>query len=167
MEEKSTRTKPKLLCLHDIGSNNIVTSYQTEGLKLSTNFECIFMHAPHISDGFPSFDGQIAGPFYCWADILQRPAIPETILEGQLDESLDCLAQFCIANGPFDGVYGFSQGASIVTNFSHTSIWKDRFQMVGSEKLVTNNAPCENPYTPSNGPFSIQNWAKQSKLSSH
>ena len=87
------------------------------------------MHAPHISDGFPSFDGQIAGPFYCWADILQRPAIPEAILEGQWDESLDCLAQFCIENGPFDGVYGFSQGALLVTNFSDPTIWKDRFQM--------------------------------------
>ena len=85
------------------------------------------MHAPYISDSFPRLDEKITGPFYCWADILQRPAVPKAILESQWDESLDCVAQFCVENGPFDAVYGFSQGAAIVTNFSHTTIWKDRF----------------------------------------
>lgn len=32
-------------------------------------------------------------------------------------------------NGPFDGVYGFSQGVAVITSFSHPSIWQDRFGM--------------------------------------
>ena len=56
MEEKITRTKPRLLCLHGVGSNNKATSYQIEGLKLSTSFECIFMHAQYISSSFPRLD---------------------------------------------------------------------------------------------------------------
>jgi len=123
--ELATMRKPKLLCLHGAGSNDAITSHQTMGLKLSTRFECIFAHAPHITNCFPGLDEYISGPCYSWASMFKI----EADLKGQWDESLEYIAKLCIESGPFDGVYGFSQGAAIVTNFSHPTIWKDRFQM--------------------------------------
>ena len=45
------------------------------------------------------------------------------------EESLHCLATFYIKNGPFDGVFAITQGCVIATNFSHPTIWKERFCM--------------------------------------
>ena len=112
--------KPRLLCLHGGGANNTIASFQTVGLKLSSQFECVFLHAPHATDCFPGLE-EMSGPFYCWGEVDNW--------ETQWDESLEYLASFCRENGPFDGVYAFSQAVSVVTNFSHSSIWKDRFNM--------------------------------------
>jgi len=123
--EFSTRRKPRILCLHGAGSNNMVTSYQIEGLKLTNRFDCVFIHAPHATACAAGLDEIITGPFYSWADLFKA----EVDLEAQWHTSFDVIAKYCAENGPFDGVYGFSQGVAIVTNFSHPSIWKDRFQM--------------------------------------
>jgi len=123
--EFPTRMKPRILCLHGAGSNNEVTSYQIEGLKLTNRFNCVFIHAPHATACAVGLDERITGPFYSWADIYKAGVD----LEAQWHTSFDVIAKFCADNGPFDGVYGFSQGAAIVTNFSHPSIWKDRFKM--------------------------------------
>jgi hypothetical protein len=50
-------------------------------------------------------------------------------MEEQWDESLIYLAEYCKRHGPFDGVYGFSQGAAMITNFSYPAMWRNRFGM--------------------------------------
>lgn len=42
---------------------------------------------------------------------------------------MEYLAKYCQENGPFDGVYGFSLGVSIITALSHPSIWRDRLKL--------------------------------------
>ncbi|KAL7542765.1 hypothetical protein ACHAXR_013097 [Thalassiosira sp. AJA248-18] len=134
-------SKPRLLCLHGGGANNDIASVQAGGLKLSTRFECVFVHAPHITDSFPGLDEFFSGPFRSWATAsnlrlkawFDGGSTTEFPIDShetcQWDDSLEYLATFCKENGPFDGVYGFSQGAGMVTNFSHPTIWKDRFHM--------------------------------------
>jgi len=101
--------------------------YQISGLQLN-KLECVYLHAPHVcskSNVYPGLQVFSDGPFYNWADNSKS-------LETQSDqwqESLEYIAKYCKENGPFDGVYGFSQGAAIVTNFSHPKIRKDIFNM--------------------------------------
>mmetsp|Transcript_26606 Transcript_26606/g.56220 ORF Transcript_26606/g.56220 Transcript_26606/m.56220 type:complete len:245 (+) Transcript_26606:308-1042(+) len=120
------KSKPKILCLHGAGSNNDITSFQMQGLQLASHFECVYLHAPHMSKqchlGLDSF---AEGPWYLWADRVKSLSDQED----QWEESLEYIAKFCKKNGPFLGVYAFSQGAAIITNFSHPKIWKERFRM--------------------------------------
>mmetsp|Transcript_40031 Transcript_40031/g.84067 ORF Transcript_40031/g.84067 Transcript_40031/m.84067 type:complete len:250 (+) Transcript_40031:25-774(+) len=126
MTKMTVRPKPRVLCLHGGDSNSDITYFQTTGLRLYSNFECIYLDAPHIVDRcYPGLDRFSDGPFYVWAD----PTKPKQQQETEWDASLELIAKFCEENGPFDGVYGFSQGAAIITNFSHTKIWKERFHM--------------------------------------
>ena len=116
----------RMLCLHGAGSNNDITQLQMQGLNLTDRMECVYLQAPHMTKTYhPGLDLISEGPFYTWAD--KSKALSDQ--EDQWDESLQFMAKFCKANGPFAGVYGFSQSAAIITNFSHPKIWRDRFKM--------------------------------------
>ena len=118
--------KLRVLCLHGRGSNNDITEFQVMGLKLSDKFECIHLQAPHKTTSWHRSLNQISeGPFYSWAD--SSASLSDQ--EDQWEASLVYIAEYCKKHGPFDAVYGFSQGTSIITNVSHYTIWKDRFQM--------------------------------------
>jgi len=118
--------KTRILCLHGGASNNDITAFQTMGLKLGSRMECIYLNAPHLSRCcYPGLDRLSDGPWYIWSDISKGLEHQED----QWDESLEHLAKYCKENGPFDGVYGFSQGTAIITDFSHPNIWKDKFKM--------------------------------------
>ena len=103
--------------------------YQVSGLQLNKQMECVYLHAPHVCSNNnnvnPGLQVFSDGPFYNWAD---NSKSLET-QEDQWQESLEYIAKYCNENGPFDGIYGFSQGAAIVTNFSHPKIWRDAFNM--------------------------------------
>ncbi|KAL7534502.1 hypothetical protein ACHAWF_004850 [Thalassiosira exigua] len=123
------KSKPRLLCLHGDGANDEVTALQMVGLgpRISELADFVFLHAPHATK-LPA-PGLIVpssnGPFYNWSD--SSKSLLEQ--EEQWDESLRYVAEFCKRKGPFDGAYGFSEGAGILTNFSHPKVWKERFKM--------------------------------------
>jgi hypothetical protein len=130
--------KPKILCLHGAGGNNSMSEFLAEMLKLTTRFECVFIHAPHETRCYNEKGKLFNGPFYSWASLgdsddanMIEKFRKENVsyVRGQWDGSLECLAEFCNEHGPFDGVFGVSQGAAIATDFSHPTIWKDRFHM--------------------------------------
>ena len=101
--------------------------------------------APHIVDiSSPKLQFFSDGPWYTWAAYSSTTNTAEVDHDADLatavinqkqnkkkhwDESLEYLADYCKTNGPFDGVYGFSQGVAIITNFSLPTIWKDRFHL--------------------------------------
>lgn len=118
--------KPRILCLHGGGSNSDITGYQTIGLRLHQRMECVYLDAPHVMSWcYPGLDRFSDGPFRAWAD-------PSQMLTGRGDQweaSLEHLARFCEERGPFDGVYGFSQGTALITNMSSPAVWRDRFKM--------------------------------------
>lgn len=118
---------PRILCLHGGGSNNDITPFQTGGLKLHERMECVYLHAPHVvRKCYPGLQIFSEGPFYTWSD--STKSLEDQ--EDQWEESLEYLAEYCKKKGPFNGVYGFSQGAAIITNFSNPKIWKDQFNMI-------------------------------------
>ncbi|KAL7554746.1 hypothetical protein ACHAWF_018278 [Thalassiosira exigua] len=108
-QDQSSKQRPRLLCLHGVGSNNSSMGIQLEGLKLTTHFEAVMVHAPHMTDCFPGLDEFIKGPYYSFADMFH----PESDVHDQWDQSLEYLAKVCKERGPFDGVYAFSQGKKL------------------------------------------------------
>jgi len=129
---KSIRVNPyrrrlRVLCLHGHGSNDEITNLQLFGLKLSREQACDleFLNAPHVADRhMPGLEQYSEGGFYTWGG-------KKFSKEGNSDweESLDFLAKYLKKNGPYDGVYGFSQGVTIITAFSNPMIWKKRFRL--------------------------------------
>lgn len=117
-------TKPRILCLHGKGSNSDITVYQTLGLKLSKRMQCVNLNAPHeVPSSYPGLEPFSKGPWRSWADLSSANG------GDQWEESLQHIAKFVEENGPFDGVYGFSQGTAIITEFSHPRVWRDKFKM--------------------------------------
>jgi pimeloyl-ACP methyl ester carboxylesterase len=139
----------QILCLHGRHSNNDITEIQIHALQLPKRVQCVSLHgktskstsfiflfprhdvahtpimfkAPHTTPTcFSALHAYSEGPWYAW------DSVTETAVSKPLEESLKYLAKFLKENGPFDGVYGFSQGVAMITNFSHPSIWRDRFQ---------------------------------------
>ena len=128
--------KPRLLCLHGACSNDDITMYQTAGLALQERFDCIYLHAPHIARPFPGLEKLSDGPFYAWSDPTTRVSLADQ--EDMWDASLDYIANYFKSRGdtddgdgpqPFEGVFAFSQGAAIITNFSHPNVWKEKFKL--------------------------------------
>ena len=125
MSKSKSKPKPRLLCLHGARSNGEIAAFQTQGLDLQKRFECVYLRAPHVTKPAPGLEHFSEGPFYAWAD----PSRGVSDQEDQWDESLGYIAEYCKKEGPFDGAFGFSQGASMITNLSHPSAWGEKFRM--------------------------------------
>ena len=105
---KATMPKPKLLCLHGRRSNAEVTEMQCQGiLELDRVAVLNYLDAPFKST---AFDKDI-GPGKSW---FLRDDPPEAVQE-HLRQSLVHIVQTITSDGPFDGCYGFSQGAAIAS----------------------------------------------------
>ena len=121
---KATRERPRLLCLHGACSNSEITKMQIIGLNLRDKFDITYMNAPHVvSHPSPGLENFADGPYYAWSD----PARSLEIREDQWNESMEYVVRRLRDDAPFDGVYGFSQGAAMITNLSHpksVDVWK-------------------------------------------
>lgn len=88
-------------------------------MNLSHHLACSFSLAPHEVDTcYPGVDQFSDPPFRSWA----VDADPT-----KWEQSLEFLADHIRTHGPYDGIYGFSQGGALATEFCHSRTWKDRF----------------------------------------
>lgn len=128
-------SKPRLLCLHGACSNDEITQFQTAGLALDQRFDCVYLHGPHIvaKSAIIGLDQLSDGPFYAWSDPTKSLYEQEEMWESSLDYIADYCRKSNNANNCgrtiFDGIFGFSQGAAIITNFCHPNIWKTKYNM--------------------------------------
>ena len=115
---------PKLLCLHGARSSSDVTQMQLFSLGLDAlgcEVDCV--NSPLES----SFDGS-GGNSRAWQMVDFDPATFYSeeerlgLLGKQLEQSLHFIVAHVREHGPYDGAYGFSQGASIVTLLSDESV---------------------------------------------
>ncbi len=119
-KENST-DKVKLLALHGSGSNSDVTRMQLHNLGLTeTEYDDVFVNGPILVNepglGMAELERLISGPWYSW---LPSNAGSEE-LEGEILLDAICDAVQVVLSviereGPFDGVFGFSQGAVIAS----------------------------------------------------
>ena len=103
--------RPRLLCLHGRGSNNDITRFQMVHTRLCEYADCDLLHAPLDDDAYSSdFHLLSALPFHAWW---------HGTLDGQrLAHVLRLVLRYVERHGPYDGLYGFSQGAALVSLIS-------------------------------------------------
>ncbi|KAE8376661.1 DUF341 domain-containing protein [Aspergillus bertholletiae] len=99
-----------ILCLHGVGSSGAILEKQMSNLRreLDPSFELVFVDGSFECKRGPGVSEYQPGPYfshtrgYSPADIAQAVGYLEEILE---------------AEGPFDGIFGFSQGAALTLSY--------------------------------------------------
>ena len=117
MPQAPAQPKLKLLCLHGYAQNGQFFRERTGAVRkqLKSVCEFTFLDAPRPATG--EFLGQIdeatRGAPLGWYNTRDgnRPALSSSY-DG-LEESLELVRDTCQRQGPFDGVLGFSQGATL------------------------------------------------------
>ncbi len=105
----------RLLALHGRGSNSDITRMQLHNLGVQgENYEVVYLDGPILVDKpGPGVEASESGPWYSW--------FPNTEMGEENGEELlnaTCNAVYSVLEaiekeGPFDAIYGFSQGAVV------------------------------------------------------
>ena len=105
---KRTGRPLKILALHGRGSNNDITSIQLSSLEVPTRCVADLLSAPHDSSPQSDVFHMLSNrSFHEWGH-------DEAALKGVL--------AYIERYGPYDGLYGFSQGAAVVTALSKPGV---------------------------------------------
>eukprot|EP00908_Phaeocystis_cordata_P011789 Transcript_22744.p1 GENE.Transcript_22744~~Transcript_22744.p1 ORF type:complete len:288 (+),score=19.60 Transcript_22744:81-944(+) len=108
----------RLLCLHGACSSSDVTRLQLTSLGLDAlGLELVCVDAPLESQ--TSIDG--SGRGRTWQQVDGAPASADELAK-QLEDSLRFVVKHVRDHGPYDGAFGFSQGAAVVTLLSDASL---------------------------------------------
>ena len=99
-----------ILALSGARSNRHVTKIQLENLNIVEETDDItYLDGWREVDGDPQLLGLVHGPFYSWI------AEDKTSFDEDVMASVRRVLDAVIKHGPFDGIYGFSQGALIAS----------------------------------------------------
>ena len=105
---KRTGRPLKILALHGRGSNNDITSIQLSSLEVPTRCVADLLSAPHSSNPQSDVFHMLSNrPFHQW---------------GHDEKALKGVLAYIERHGPYDGLYGFSQGAAVVTALSKPGV---------------------------------------------
>lgn len=105
----SSSRRLRILALHGAQSNNEVTLMQLKNIGIThDDHDIVCMSGSiQVEEGHPSIESLVRGPFYSWfndASVMQDDNIIASV------RNILTLVQNM---GPFDGVYGFSNGAAM------------------------------------------------------
>ena len=108
-EDITTRTRILALC--GAKSNNEVTQLQLSNLNITEdNYDIVYLNGwKEVAEGDPELTSLVHGPFYSWIDEENKN------LDNDLLVSVQYVLNAVSELGPFDGIYGFSQGALIAS----------------------------------------------------
>lgn len=118
----------RMLCLHGHGSNNDITMLQVHNLLLreTHGISCDLFEAElETSANVPALEMFSDRPFRTWFRWYMPTAGP--LATSTLDDSLERIMAVVREQGPYDGIYGFSQGAFTATTFCNPTVWRGRF----------------------------------------
>ncbi|KAI5461001.1 DUF341 domain-containing protein [Mariannaea sp. PMI_226] len=100
----------RILCLHGFGSSGAILEKQMSNLRreLDPSFELVFVDGPFESERGPGISEYQPGPYYSHTSGYSPDAIAQAIyhLEDILEDQ-----------GPFDGIFGFSQGSALTLSY--------------------------------------------------
>jgi len=102
--------RPRILALHGARSNSSVTKLQLENLRITEDeYDIVYMNGQiELEEGDPDIIGFVHGPFYSWIDEKEGGKLGPSLIAAV--RSILIVAK---TNGPFDGIYGFSQGGTL------------------------------------------------------
>ncbi|KAI3391680.1 hypothetical protein diail_6959 [Diaporthe ilicicola] len=100
----------KILCLHGVGSSGDILEQQMANLRreLDPSFELVFVDGPFECERGPGVPEYRTGPFYSHTDGYSPEHMAQAV--GYLEDILEY-------DGPFDGIFGFSQGAALTLSY--------------------------------------------------
>lgn len=130
---QNSRRKFKVLCLHGYRQSDVIFREKTGGFRkqFKKYADFVFMKAPHVpvipcqtaavavADGIEedkNGDGNGKGETYGWWFSKSEKHFSSrdvTDLDTGFKESVDAVVRFAKDNGPFDGIFAFSQGAAL------------------------------------------------------
>jgi len=105
--------KLRILALHGKKGNNKVTKLQLKNLQITEDqYDIVYFNGLiEEKDGNPDHPEVVDGPFYSWFhDDYTDPGFRTSIFQAASDVLMAIKTM-----GPFDAIYGFSQGASVAT----------------------------------------------------
>ncbi|KAF2203110.1 hypothetical protein GQ43DRAFT_390710 [Delitschia confertaspora ATCC 74209] len=164
----------KILALHGLGSSAAILEEQLSPLAshLGHNYHFTFLDGPILCGKGPGVPNSASGPFYS-----HTTGFTAT----EIREALDRIHTFVQMYGPFEGIFGFSLGASIAVSyileyqqrgypnpfsfaalFSTTAIFSpdDRLEQVIQPLFREDCTKFEYP-TPQGGIFSFESYLEQ------
>ena len=110
--------RPRILCLHGRGSNNDITRFQMVHTRLCEHADCDLLHSPLADYAYSSdFHLLSALPFHAWWHGTLDGKRLARVLRLRL-VVLRLVLRYVERHGPYDGLYGFSQGAALVSLLS-------------------------------------------------
>lgn len=124
---KAHANVPRLLCLHGWRSNNQISRLQCKNLGLSEAFRVSYLHG-NVESEVPSdesFATTFDGPWFSWIDNIEEVDRDWEASVTQLRASLRYILDHIAETGPYDVVYGFSQGAALVALLSDYDVLAD------------------------------------------
>ena len=136
-ENQTPKMQRKILALHGNGSNKIITKLQLQNLELNDqDYDITYLNgtiqvkSPDIR--LSELTGLVEGPWYSW---LPPKSDWENLDHRALLQSICCAIESVLLaieiHGPFDAIYGFSQGgyiASLVNNLPNDPALLDAVQ---------------------------------------
>lgn len=109
--ESSPGRPLRILCLHGRGANNDITAIQLVSLNMHTCTMVDLLHGGvQCAAADASFNLLSESKFHAWLD--------DCWTLGDLERAMRRVLNVAIRHGPYDGIYGFSQGAAIATCLS-------------------------------------------------
>ena len=108
----SSPRKLRILCLHGYRQNDQFFREKTGGLrKLFKKYaDFYFVNAPHVPSVKSEDRGEVRGWWFSKADDHFSSRDVTNIATG-FEDSVKTVLSYIEENGPFDGIFGFSQGA--------------------------------------------------------
>ncbi len=103
--------KLKILCLHGYRTSGKILLMQTAALVYHCNIQCSFVDAPFEASGPPD---SLVAKVYPNEHYYQWFGINSNNKGEELEQSILKIKKYITDHGPFDGILGFSQGASMV-----------------------------------------------------
>ena len=159
------RSGLRLLCLHGHGSNNDISKLHAEFLLLREvhGVACDFLEASEqVSAQSWAIEQLSEGPYYTWFSSLWLRSGPYGVGSpgGSLHVSLLRIMSVVEKHGPYDGIYGFSQGAMMAAALCNRTVFSGllglsacpfRFAILANSALASTLRNLEIAQTPPDG----------------
>ena len=126
--DRPRRSRLRLLCLHGHGSNSDITEMQLTSLQLQDvhGVSCDRLEAELTHAASNATLAQLSErPFRTWFHWTKSSA--DSFTTTNLEESLERIMAAVSKYGPYDGIYGFSQGAFMCSVVCNPAVWRGRF----------------------------------------
>ena len=116
LSRKQKFARKKILALHGAGSTNSVSMIQLQNLELSQPiYDIVYLNGTIRVEkpgaGLENIEEALNGPWYSW---LPSNADDKVLLNA-ICEAVQSVLSIIESDGPFDGIYGFSQGGLIAS----------------------------------------------------